>query len=105
MRERKVHPAVFVEIERDHTDGRRQIFFCEIDAGQRRKFPFARIQINRRAFAAASENEINRAIVVEIGGNQARTGRVDSQPGVGGNVREGAVAVVAPQNIVRLCFR
>src|SRR6266404_9522616 len=26
--EGEVHPAVFIEIERDHTDGGRKIFFC-----------------------------------------------------------------------------
>src|SRR5258708_6886315 len=41
--ESEVHPAVFIEIERDHTDGGRKIFFCEVDAGQRREFPLARI--------------------------------------------------------------
>src|SRR5260221_8724832 len=40
--EGEVHPAVFIEIERDHTDGGRKIFFCEVDAGQRREFSFPR---------------------------------------------------------------
>src|SRR4029077_13271443 len=35
--ESEVHPAVFVKIESDDADSRWKIFFCEIDAGQRRK--------------------------------------------------------------------
>ena len=33
VRESEIHPAVFVEVERDHADGGRQIFFLEIDRG------------------------------------------------------------------------
>src|SRR5258707_10885560 len=44
MRERQIHPAVFIEIESHHADGWRQLLFAEIDAGERGKFPFAGIE-------------------------------------------------------------
>ena len=53
---------------------------------------------------AASENEIDGAIVVEIGGDQARAGGVEAETAFRGDVGEGAVAIVAPENIVRGCF-
>src|SRR6266446_1156148 len=65
--ESKVHPAVFIEIECDDANRVWQIFFCEIDAGQRRKLSLARIQVDRCALAASGKNEIDGAIVVEIG--------------------------------------
>ena len=43
MRERQIHPAILVKIERDDADSRRQILFLEIDGIQRDKFPFSRI--------------------------------------------------------------
>src|SRR5712664_912115 len=102
VREGEVHPAVFIEIERDDADSGWKIFFCEIDAGQRRKLSFARIQVDRCALAAARKNEIDGAIVVEVGSDEAGAGGVKAQSGFGGNVGEGAVAIVAPKNVVRL---
>src|SRR5579864_7781286 len=43
VRERQVHPAVFVEIESNHADRGRKIFFFEIDRGERSEFSFTRI--------------------------------------------------------------
>src|SRR5260221_7761143 len=100
--EGEVHPPVFIEIERDDADSRRKIFFCEIDAGQRREFAFPRIQVDRCALAAAGKNKIDGAIVVEIGSDEAGAGGVDAQSRFSGNVGERAVAVVAPENVVRL---
>src|SRR5467141_1760676 len=74
--EGQVHPAVFIEIECDDADGRWKIFLCEIDAGQRRKFPFTRVQVDRRALATAGKNEIDSAIIVEIGSDEAGAGCV-----------------------------
>ena len=43
VRESEIHPAIFVEVESDDADGGRQIFFFEIDCGERSEFSFARI--------------------------------------------------------------
>src|SRR5260370_14872411 len=102
VRERKVHPTVFIEIECDDADGGWKIFFCEIDAGQRRKLSFARIQVDRCALAAACKNEIDGAIVVKVRGDEAGASCIDAESGFGGNIGEGAVAIVAPENIMRL---
>src|SRR4029077_3101363 len=66
VRESEVHPAVFIEIEGNDTDGGRKIFFCEIDNGKRGEFPFAGIQVDRCALAAAGKDEIDGAVVVEV---------------------------------------
>src|SRR5260370_31174207 len=102
VREGEVHPAVFIEIERNDADGGWKIFFCEIDAGQRRKLSFARIQVDRCALTAACKNEIDGAIVVEVGSDEAGASRIDAESGFGGNVGAGAVAIVAPENVARL---
>src|SRR5258706_306831 len=100
--EGEVHPPVFIEIERDDADSRRKIFFCEIDAGQRREFSFPRIQVDRCALAAAGKNKIDGAIIVEIGSDEARAGGVDAKSRFSRNICERAVAVVAPENVVPL---
>ena len=101
MGEGEVHPAVFIKVKGDHANGRGKIFFFEIDDGKRSEFAFARIQINRGALGTAGENKINGAIVVEVGGDEACASGGDAEGGVGRNVRESIVAVVAPQSVVR----
>ena len=53
----------------------------------------------RCAVHAAGKNKIDGAIVVEIGGDQACGGGGEPRPLAGGDVGEGAVAVVAPQRL------
>ena len=96
----EIHPAIFVEVEGDHADSRRQIFFFEIYRGEWREFSFAGIEENRRAVTAARENEIDGAVVVEIRCDEARAGGVEVEGAFGGHVGERAVAVVAPKNVV-----
>ena len=104
--EGEIHPAIFVEIERDDADGGREIFFFEVDGGgERSEFAFARIDVDGCAGLAAGEDEIDGAIVVEIAGGEASAGGVEVESGFGGDVGEGAVAVVAPENIVRGLLR
>src|SRR5215831_17771362 len=81
MREREIHPAVLVEI----------------NCGKPRELSFARIQVNRSASGATSENKIDCAVIVEVGGDDAGPGRVDAKAGLLGNIGEGGIAVVAPQ--------
>src|SRR5579859_7677650 len=70
----QIHPTVFVEVERDHANGGRKIFFFEVDSVERREFSFARIEIDRSAIAPARNDKINRAIVVEIGRHDSSAG-------------------------------
>src|SRR6266576_5325883 len=44
--ESQIHPAIFIEIERDDSDRWWKIFFSEVDSRKRRKFAFPGIQIN-----------------------------------------------------------
>ena len=104
VRESEIHPSIFVEIEGDDADSRRQIFFFKIDGGKRRKFSFPRIEIDGRPFRASRKNEIDSAIIVEICGDQTCSGSVEAETAFGGYVCESAIAVVAPQEIVRRRF-
>ncbi len=102
VREGDIHPAIFVEVEGDDADGGREIFFFEVDGGgERSEFAFAGIDVDGGAGLSARDDEIDSAIVVEIGGGKARAGGVEIESGFGGDVGEGAVAVVAPENVVR----
>src|SRR5277367_3002587 len=99
--EGEIHPAVFIEIEGDYADGGRKIFFFEIRAGERNEFSFTRIEIDGGAVGESGEDEIDGAVVVEIGGDEASAGGVDAEGGFGADVGKGAVAIVAPKNVVR----
>src|SRR5207245_2441095 len=55
MRERQVHPAILVKVQRNHTHRCRQISFREIYSGKRREFPFARIKINRSSCRSSGD--------------------------------------------------
>src|ERR1700722_18012 len=104
VREGEIHPAVLVEIEGHDADSGREIFFFEIDRGQRSEFSFARIEIDGCAVGAAGKNKIDGAVVVEIGGDQAGAGGVEAQTGFGRDICERAVAIIAPEKIVRRRF-
>src|SRR2546430_3066624 len=52
---------------------RRQLLLSKINPFERAEFPFAWIQQNGRARRSAGQNQINRAIVVEICRNHARS--------------------------------
>ncbi len=91
-RERQIHPAVLVEVERDDA------------AGGRRRGRAERVQLLERAFARveqdrrllAGQHEVDGAIVVQVARHDA--GRVrDVEAALDGHVRERAVAVVAEQ--------
>src|SRR6516165_10302561 len=97
MREREIHPAVLVEIERNNSDSWRKIRLGEINCGKPREPSFARIQVNRSTSGATSENKIDGAVIVEVRGDDAGPGRVDAKAGFLGNIGEGGIAVVAPQ--------
>ena len=69
-------------------------------AGERSEFAFAGIEVDGGAGWAAGKNEIDGAIVVEVGGDEACAGGVDAERGFGGDVGESAVAIVAPESVV-----
>ena len=101
MRERQIHPAIFVEIERDHSNRWRQSLFRKVNSVERPEFAFAGIQQNRRTPRAACQHKINRAIVIEIGSNHTGSSCFFAQRSFGGNIGKGAVAIVAPHDVVR----
>src|SRR6516225_3864576 len=108
MREREIHPAVLVEIERNNSDSWRKIRLGEINCGKPRELPFARIEVNRGASGATSKNKIDGAVIVEVRGHDAGPRRVDAKAGFLGNIGEGGIAVVAPQFVFAFfsrCFR
>src|SRR5262249_10753955 len=76
MGESEIHPAIFVEVKSDDADGERQIFFLEVNCGERCELAFARIEIDRCACGTTGEYEIYGAIVVEVGGDETRAGGV-----------------------------
>src|SRR5256885_11482558 len=73
MRERQIHPAIFVEVERDNAHGGRQLLFAEIDAAERREFALARIEIDGSSSLSASDYEVHGAIIIEIRSDDTRT--------------------------------
>ena len=101
MRERQIHPAVFIEVERHHTHRRRQLLFVEIDAAERREFPFAGIAIDRSSCLPARDDEVNCPVVVKISADNPSARGCKTERRLRGHVRECAIAVVAPKNIVR----
>src|SRR5271154_924286 len=101
MRKSEIHPAVLVKVKGYDTDSRRQIFFLEVDGHRARKFSFAWIQIDGGPAFSSRKDKIDGAIVVEVGSHQTRAGSGDTESGLGGYIREGAVAIVTPQNICR----
>src|SRR6266849_2157143 len=103
MSEGEIHPAVFVEVKGDDADGGRKVFLLEVESGKRSEFAFARIQVDGSAVAAAGENEIDGAVVVEVGRDEASPGGVNAEAGFRRDSRERAVTVVAPEDVVRLC--
>src|SRR5580704_3816735 len=101
VREGEIHPAIFVEIESDDTYCGGQIFFFEIDRGERSEFSFARIEKDRCAVVAARYNEVDGAVIVKIRGHDAAAGGENAQRCFRADVCERAVAVVPPKNIAR----
>ena len=90
VREGQVHPAVLVEVERDHAARargavRRERVEHRVDA-----FP----RVEGDGHLLAGEDEIDGAVVVEIAGGDADRA-CDAEAALGGDVGEGAVAVVA----------
>ena len=55
--------------------------------------------------STAGENEIDGAIVVEIRSDDASARSVNAETRFGGDIRESAIAIVAPENVVGFCFR
>ena len=101
MRECQVHPAVFIKIKRHHTHRRRQLFFIEIAAAQRCEFSFARIEIDRSSHLPARDDEVNCPVVVKIRADNSSARGRNSKRRFRGHIRECAIAIVAPENIVR----
>ena len=97
MSEGQVHPAVLIEVKDRHADcgrrhGRRPEF-------KRRKFPLARVGKDGGSIPQAGQQQVNRAIVVEVGTD---SGHARGRAGQSGRLRpigEGTVAVVAPQHV------
>ena len=102
---RHVHPAVFVEVKNGDADSRRKILLLEINSRQRSEFSFSRVQVDGRAVLPSGDNEINGAVVVEVAGHNACARGGDAERRFRGNIREGAVGVVAPQDVVRVSAR
>ena len=73
MRERQIHPAIFVEVERDNSHRGRQLLFAEIDAAERREFALARIEIDGSSSLSASDYEVHGAVIIEIRSDDTRT--------------------------------
>src|SRR6267378_905289 len=101
MRERQIHPSVLIKIKRHRTHRRWQFFFAEIDAAEGREFPFARIEIDGCSRLPPRDDEVNRAVIVEIGGDNASSRGRKTERGFRGHIRERAIAIAAPKNIVR----
>ncbi len=102
MNARSIQPSLLKSNATTPTAGGRFSFLKSI-SGEWREFSFAGIQINRCAVIASRKNKIDGAIVVEIGGDQARAGGVEVETTLSAHVRERAVAVVAPEKIVSCC--
>ena len=101
MRECQVHPAVFIKIKRHHSHCRRQFLFRKINSREWGELPFPRIQKNGRARRPARNNKINRAVIVEVRRHHTRARRRHPQRGLSRDIRERAIPIVAPQQIVR----
>src|SRR5262245_28716064 len=99
MRESQIHPAVFVVIQRDDARGRSGK--GGLPHFKRTKRTFAIVQECGGRVAPTGEDEIDGAIVVEIGCQCGNAGSVALQPRLLRPVRERAVAVVAPQRVCR----
>ena len=98
MRQRNVHPAVFVEVE-------------DVDAGSRGKsgrvvqrhrleWPFALVQINRRRAVRSGHHQVHRAVVVDVGEHNAGRRALCGESGFLRPIRKRAIAVVAPHHVV-----
>ncbi len=101
MRERQIHPAVFIEVESHHADGWRQLFFVELDAAERREFPFARIEVDGSSLRSSRDHEVHRAVIIKISGDHARARGCNAQRRFHGHICKCAIPIVAPKNIVR----
>ena len=100
MREGQIHPAVFIEVESHYAHRRWQLLLVEIDGAERPEFPFARIEIDRSSRLTARDDEVNGAVIVEIGGYHAGTCSCKTEPRFRRHIREFVIPIVAPKNIV-----
>src|SRR5690348_1628959 len=96
----EIHPPVLIEIEGGDAHGGRKVFFLKVDRGERREFSFAWIEENKSSGAAARDHEIDGAVVVEIGGDDACARGLEAQRSFGGDIGKRAVTVVAPEDVV-----
>ncbi len=108
MGESQVHPAVFIEIERHNSSGGQRHVrgrFC----GPWRsgaKCAFALIDEGDGRLLPAGDDEVDGAVVVQIGAERANRRCDAAQRGFLGPVGESPVAIVAPENISgRRCVR
>src|SRR5262245_57998066 len=99
MRERKIHPSVFIEIKGDNTGaGRGERRLPGID---RTKRSFTIVEKRGCGSTPTGEDEIDGAIVVEVRGQCGNAGSVAFETGLLGPIRKRSVAVVPPQNVRR----
>ena len=101
MRERQIHPAIFVEVKRHDPHRGRQLFLVEIDGPKWSEFSFARIEIDGSSCLPARNDEVHGAIIIEVRGNNPRAGGRKIERRSRRHVCERAVPIVAPKNIVR----
>src|SRR5579884_335973 len=96
VRKGHVHPTVLVEVERHYAVRvLRHLILPRLESG---KGALARVRKNRRR-RKRSYNKINGPIVVDIGGNHTAGKKSSGQSGLLTYILEGAIAVVAQQQI------
>jgi len=78
MRERQIHPAIFVEVKRHDPHRGRQLFLVEIDGPKWSEFSFARIEIDGSSCLPARNDEVHGAIIIEVRSNNPRAGGAKS---------------------------
>jgi len=100
VREGQIHPAVFIEVESRYTHRGWQLLLVEIDGVERPEFRFAGIEIDRSSRLTARDDEVNCAVIIEIGGYYAGACSCKTESRFGRHIRECVIPIVAPKNIV-----
>ena len=99
MRERQIHPAIFVEVE--HRNAHRRRGHSRRPRLARRKLPFPWILVNRRrGHVPCRSHKINRPVIVRIRAHSREPWPIPLQREIGSHIRKRAVAVV-PEHDVR----
>ena len=99
MRNRNIHPAVFVVIEHRNTGCRREFF--RIVQGLRGIFAFARIHIDQRRSPIPSDRNVHRAVIIEVRQDRRLRLPVPAQTRRFRPFGKRLVPIIPPQNIRR----